>query len=509
MGSGSSRLGSRPSRSGRRRRKRSFSSLFICGGSTSSGIAEMEDEPSESLVNSTKHNEPIADELQSLTKESWLTSGSRTELTRPRTEDSASSESSRIANENNSSDSGLSYVDTSMCLCKDKEFIPSNEFTTDYRGNHEGSTSYRDQSSSYGVDDVMEKDASQIGTELTCPSSSSSQELGDSNSDEVSVEHNDYVSTSIVSDSHSTSHGDDNFQESTHPSVGFLVSDREQGRRDRSVLQVDVVSISSSNFSGSSSEISSREARRNSRRLFWDALSRRSSRRHSDSHTFVFSTDDSDGLGSRNRWLLDFSENFFDHGVEGESSSGYMGNRNQSMIERHWRSRSEFWERLHGGRERGNTRTGTCPIGLHPSGTCSCDSVLMAEESGTRASISRIVMLAEALFEVLDEIHRQPLSLSLSMVSQPASEAVVDSFPIRSHGKLEASEIGDNAAECYICLSEYEEGDKIRVLPCHHEFHMSCVDKWLKEIHGVCPLCRGDVREGFKEESISNSGTPV
>lgn len=30
---------------------------------------------------------------------------------------------------------------------------------------------------------------------------------------------------------------------------------------------------------------------------------------------------------------------------------------------------------------------------------------------------------------------------------------------------------------------EYEEGDTIRTLPCHHEFHRTCVDKWLKEIH--------------------------
>lgn len=36
---------------------------------------------------------------------------------------------------------------------------------------------------------------------------------------------------------------------------------------------------------------------------------------------------------------------------------------------------------------------------------------------------------------------------------------------------------------CYICLVEYEEGDSVRVLPCHHEFHRSCIDKWLKEIH--------------------------
>ncbi|KAG6587856.1 E3 ubiquitin-protein ligase, partial [Cucurbita argyrosperma subsp. sororia] len=117
-------------------------------------------------------------------------------------------------------------------------------------------------------------------------------------------------------------------------------------------------------------------------------------------------------------------------------------------------------------------------------------------------------MLAEALFEVLDEIHGQPVSLALSMVSLPAPESVVDSFPLKNHEKKTNG--GDEIEQCYICLADYEDGDKIRVLPCHHEYHMSCVDKWLKEIHGVCPLCRGDVRAGTNDEcSISNLEIPT
>lgn len=60
----------------------------------------------------------------------------------------------------------------------------------------------------------------------------------------------------------------------------------------------------------------------------------------------------------------------------------------------------QIWERLRGGRDGSVRRTNICPSGLHPNGTCTCDSILMAEESSARASISRIVMLAEALFEV-------------------------------------------------------------------------------------------------------------
>ncbi|KFM67283.1 RING finger protein 38, partial [Stegodyphus mimosarum] len=43
--------------------------------------------------------------------------------------------------------------------------------------------------------------------------------------------------------------------------------------------------------------------------------------------------------------------------------------------------------------------------------------------------------------------------------------------------------------ECQVCLSDYETGDILRILPCFHEFHTPCIDPWLK-INHTCPVCR-------------------
>lgn len=33
---------------------------------------------------------------------------------------------------------------------------------------------------------------------------------------------------------------------------------------------------------------------------------------------------------------------------------------------------------------------------------------------------------------------------------------------------------------CVVCFSDFEARQLLRVLPCNHEFHAKCVDKWLK-----------------------------
>lgn len=46
------------------------------------------------------------------------------------------------------------------------------------------------------------------------------------------------------------------------------------------------------------------------------------------------------------------------------------------------------------------------------------------------------------------------------------------------------------ATECPICLGEFQDGEKVRVLPkCNHGFHVRCIDTWLVS-HSSCPTCR-------------------
>ncbi|KAL9245676.1 hypothetical protein vseg_019300 [Gypsophila vaccaria] len=46
------------------------------------------------------------------------------------------------------------------------------------------------------------------------------------------------------------------------------------------------------------------------------------------------------------------------------------------------------------------------------------------------------------------------------------------------------------STECAICISEFKNGEKVKILPkCHHGFHVKCIGKWLSS-HSSCPTCR-------------------
>lgn len=41
---------------------------------------------------------------------------------------------------------------------------------------------------------------------------------------------------------------------------------------------------------------------------------------------------------------------------------------------------------------------------------------------------------------------------------------------------------------CPICTDDFVKGQDIRVLPCNHKFHPECIDPWLMNVSGTCPL---------------------
>jgi len=69
---------------------------------------------------------------------------------------------------------------------------------------------------------------------------------------------------------------------------------------------------------------------------------------------------------------------------------------------------------------------------------------------------------------------------------------------------------GDPFETCCICLDDFEEGDKLRILPCDHAYHSKCIDSWLVKHKRICPQCRKRVFDrgtGFNNSSDNDSDT--
>jgi hypothetical protein len=78
------------------------------------------------------------------------------------------------------------------------------------------------------------------------------------------------------------------------------------------------------------------------------------------------------------------------------------------------------------------------------------------------------------------------------------------SLPVEVYG---CGEVIDDV--CAICLGEFVDGEKVRVLPrCGHGFHVRCVDAWLVS-HGSCPTCRQPVIEVAPAKGVGRSQLPA
>ncbi|KAL2234386.1 E3 ubiquitin-protein ligase ATL6 [Sesamum indicum] len=71
--------------------------------------------------------------------------------------------------------------------------------------------------------------------------------------------------------------------------------------------------------------------------------------------------------------------------------------------------------------------------------------------------------------------------------------SVIETFPTFSYSEVKDHKIGKGTLECAVCLNEFQEDERLRLLPkCDHVFHPECIDAWL-ESHVTCPVCRANL----------------
>ncbi|CAA3008298.1 E3 ubiquitin- ligase SDIR1 [Olea europaea subsp. europaea] len=61
---------------------------------------------------------------------------------------------------------------------------------------------------------------------------------------------------------------------------------------------------------------------------------------------------------------------------------------------------------------------------------------------------------------------------------------------------------------CSVCLEQVNFGELIRSLPCLHQFHVNCIDPWLRQ-QGTCPVCKFRAGSGWSENGQGDASYMV
>lgn len=104
------------------------------------------------------------------------------------------------------------------------------------------------------------------------------------------------------------------------------------------------------------------------------------------------------------------------------------------------------------------------------------------EETGEVENYEALLNLAERLGEA------KPKGLAKYEIEQLTS--------YRFNSEIKHSPMDQTS--CVVCMCDFENRQMLRVLPCSHEFHAKCVDKWLKT-NRTCPICRADASVGISQ----------
>jgi len=86
-------------------------------------------------------------------------------------------------------------------------------------------------------------------------------------------------------------------------------------------------------------------------------------------------------------------------------------------------------------------------------------------------------------------------------VTRGSDQSLINRLPSYkiTHGAKELS--------CSICLDTLNAGETARILPCLHQFHKDCIDKWLHDT-SICPVCKHDPFSSLDASDLLSARDP-
>ena len=99
--------------------------------------------------------------------------------------------------------------------------------------------------------------------------------------------------------------------------------------------------------------------------------------------------------------------------------------------------------------------------------------------STVNSSISDTLTRSSPISENGSEI--AVLSSSRTLTAQEGGTSTSSATP--STNEVPAAQL-----QCPVCQDDFESGQQLRILPCLHSFHQHCIDPWLLNVSGSCPL---------------------
>jgi hypothetical protein len=97
---------------------------------------------------------------------------------------------------------------------------------------------------------------------------------------------------------------------------------------------------------------------------------------------------------------------------------------------------------------------------------------------------SSVHHVPEVTGSVAAEVEAQSRNPPKTVNAGPGSETTI-STDVEGSPQLTPQEV---ELECSICTEDFTTGEDVRVLPCHHKYHPACIEPWLLNVVGTCPL---------------------